>query len=132
MSNSKGATTIGLALGAGAARGWAHIGVLRTLAAAGIVPDIVVGCSIGSVVGGCYLAGQLDELEQFARSLNRRRILGYLDFNMTGTGLITGDRLGTLLQNHLGPRQVEALPKPFRLMREIGRGVGRFMSRTSE
>lgn len=113
MTGRNGTTKIGLALGGGAARGWAHIGVLRALAKAGIEPDIVVGTSIGAVVGGCYLAGQVDELERFALSLNRRRILGYLDFNLAGTGLINGDRLGTLLERHLGPRLIETLPKPY-------------------
>jgi NTE family protein len=60
---------IGLALGGGAARGFAHIGVLRTLIAHGIVPDVVVGTSIGAVVGGAYAAGHLDTLEQWARGL---------------------------------------------------------------
>ena len=73
---------IGLALGGGAARGWAHIGVLRALLAAGIKPDIIVGTSMGAVVGGCHLAGQLDDLEEFARSLTKRRVFGYLDFNL--------------------------------------------------
>lgn len=113
MSGRNGATKVGIALGGGAARGWAHIGVLRALAKAGIEPDIIVGTSIGAVVGGCYLAGQVDELERFALSLNRRRILGYLDFNLAGTGLINGDRLGTQLERHLGPRTIESLPKPF-------------------
>ncbi|HEX5600677.1 MAG TPA: patatin-like phospholipase family protein, partial [Hyphomicrobiaceae bacterium] len=70
---------IGLALGCGAARGWAHIGVLHGLLEAGIVPDIVAGTSIGAVVGGCYAAGRLNEVEEFARSLTRRRVFGYLD-----------------------------------------------------
>jgi NTE family protein len=113
MSDRKVTPRIGLALGGGAARGWAHIGVLKTLANAGIVPDIVVGTSIGAVVGGCHLAGQLDALESFAMSLNRRRILGYLDFNLAGTGLINGDRLTKLLDKHLGPLAIETLPKPF-------------------
>src|SRR5271155_3194606 len=51
---------IGLALGGGAARGFAHIGILRTLIAHGIVPNVVVGTSIGAVVGGAYAAGHLD------------------------------------------------------------------------
>lgn len=113
MIERKGALKIGLALGGGAARGWAHIGVLRTLAEAGLVPDIVVGTSIGAVVGGCHLAGHLDELEDFARSLNRRRILGFLDFNLAGTGLINGERLVQLLTRHLGPQEIEKLPRPF-------------------
>lgn len=70
---------IGIALGGGAARGWAHIGVLRALRQAGIVPDIIAGTSIGAVVGGCFAAGRLDELEGFARDLTRRKVFGYLD-----------------------------------------------------
>ena len=63
---------IALALGGGAARGWAHIGVLKALDEAGIHVSMIAGTSIGALVGGCYLAGRLDELEEFARSLTRR------------------------------------------------------------
>ena len=65
--------SIGLVLGGGAARGFAHIGVLRTLIAKGFTPDIITGTSIGAVVGGCYVAGKLDEIETWGRSLTRRR-----------------------------------------------------------
>ncbi len=85
--------TIGLALGGGAARGFAHIGVMRTLAAHGIVPDVIVGTSIGAVVGGCYAAGQLDSLETWARSLTVRSVLGHLDVSLSGSGLIRGNHL---------------------------------------
>ena len=64
---------IGLALGGGAARGFAHIGIVRTLVAHGIVPNVVVGTSIGAVVGGAYAAGHLDTLEEWARSLQPRK-----------------------------------------------------------
>src|SRR6266478_4512999 len=57
---------IGLALGGGAARGFAHIGIVRTLAAHGIIPNVVVGTSIGAVVGGAYASGHLDTLEEWA------------------------------------------------------------------
>src|SRR5438270_4299590 len=80
---------IGLALGGGAARGFAHIGIIRTLLANGIVPDVVVGTSIGAVVGGLYAAGRLDTLEEWGRSLQgMRNILGYLDIRLNGSGLI--------------------------------------------
>lgn len=98
---------IGLALGGGAARGWSHIGVLRTLARAGVRPDVVTGTSIGAVVGGCFVAGKLDELEGFARSLTTRRVLGLLDFRLRASGLIGGDRLRQLLENDLGDRRIE-------------------------
>ena len=66
---------IGLALGAGVARGWAHIGVIRALKKLGIEPDIVTGTSVGALVGGCYLAGHLDTLEEWTRNLSRMKIV---------------------------------------------------------
>lgn len=104
---------IGIALGGGAARGWSHIGVLRALAEAGLSPDIVVGTSIGSVVGGCYVSGKLDEVEVFARGLTRRRVFGLLDFNFAGSGLISGQRLSKELNDHLKIVQIEKLEKKF-------------------
>jgi NTE family protein len=104
---------IGLALGGGAARGWSHIGVLRALAEAGIAPDVIAGCSIGAVVGGCYAAGKLDELEAFALSLTKRRVMGLLDFHFSGAGLIAGGRLQRLLDQDLTDRRVETLPVKF-------------------
>jgi NTE family protein len=101
---------VGLALGGGAARGWCHIGVMRVLASAGIVPDVIAGCSIGAVVGGCYAAGKLDELEAFALSLTKRRVMGLLDFHLTGSGLIAGSRLQRLLDNDLADLRIERLP----------------------
>ena len=105
--------TIGLALGGGAARGWAHIGVLRSLIAAGLEPDIVAGTSIGAVAGACYATGKLDELEDFATGLTRRRIFGFLDFNLAGSGLITGQRLSSRLENHLKGTTIETLQPRF-------------------
>jgi len=104
---------IGLALGGGVARGFAHIGVLRALERNNIVPDIVVGTSIGAVVGAAYLAGKLDVLEDWARSLNRFRILSYLDFRVNSGGLINGSRLVDTLDEHLGGLMIEELPRPF-------------------
>jgi NTE family protein len=121
---------IGIALGGGAARGWAHIGVLRALLEAGIEPDVVAGTSIGAVAGGCFAADRLDALDQFARGLTRRRVLGYLDFNLAGTGLITGQRLCDRLLTHLGEAVIEELPKPFTAVAtEIGSGHEVWLSR---
>lgn len=121
---------IGLALGGGAARGWAHIGVLRALDAAGIKPDIIAGTSIGAVVGGCYAAGHLDEVETFARELTRRRVFGYLDLNLSGTGLISGQRLGDRLDAHIGKRRIEELQTRFTAVAtEIGTGHEIWISR---
>lgn len=124
------AMKIGLALGGGAARGWAHIGVLRALHDAGIHPDIVAGTSIGAVVGGCFVADKLGELEEFARELTRRKVFGYLDFNLTGSGLINGQRLCARLQQHLGDAPIEQFSRPFTAVAtEIGTGHEVWLSR---
>lgn len=121
---------IGIALGGGAARGWAHIGVLRALIQAGITPDIVAGTSIGAVVGGCYSAGRLDELEGFARDLTRRKVFGYLDVNLSGSGLITGQRVVERLEGHLAGRTVEQLsPRFIAVATELGTGQEIWISR---
>ena len=104
---------IGLALGGGAARGLAHIGIIRTLVAHGIVPNVVVGTSIGAVVGGAYAAGHLDTLEEWARRLQPRNILGYLDIRLNGSGLIGGDKLAAQLEAAIGPTLIEDLPMKF-------------------
>lgn len=101
---------IGLALGGGAARGFAHIGILRTLIAHGIVPNVVVGTSIGAVIGGAYAAGHLDTLEEWARGLQPRNILGYLDIRLNGSGLIGGDKLASQLEASIGSTLIEDLP----------------------
>ena len=128
MSRSK----IGLALGGGAARGWAHIGILRALTQAGIVPDIVAGTSIGAVVGGCFAAGRLDELEGFARDLTRRKVFGFLDINLSGSGLITGQRVVERLETHLKAEAIEALKTRYvAIATELGTGQEIWLSKGS-
>jgi NTE family protein len=105
--------SIGLALGGGAARGFAHIGVMRALEAHGIVPDVIVGTSIGAVVGGCYAARQLDGFEEWARGLKLRSIFSYLDISLSGSGLIGGGRLNARLTEALGETRFEDLPLRF-------------------
>jgi len=105
--------TIGLALGGGAARGFAHIGVIRALETHGIVPDVIVGTSIGAVVGGCYAAKEMDNLETWARTLTVRGVLGYLDISLSGSGLIGGGHLAARLEAGLKESRVEDLPIRF-------------------
>jgi NTE family protein len=113
---------IAVALGAGVARGWAHIGVLDELDRAGLTPEIVVGTSIGAVVGGAYAAGKLVEMEQFARSVTMRRMFGMLDFSFGG-GLFGGKRLEARLAQSLSGMDVEHLPKKFAAVAtEVGTG----------
>jgi NTE family protein len=83
---------IGLALGSGAARGWAHLGVLRALAAEGVVPQVICGCSIGAFVGAAAASGDLDKLTRWAGALKWQDVLSLLDVSLRG-GLIKGERL---------------------------------------
>ena len=88
-----GKPRLAIALGSGSARGWAHIGVLRALLQAGVVPDIVCGTSMGAFVGAAYASGSLDPLEGWARGLTRRDVLGFFDVSLVAGGLIKGEKL---------------------------------------
>lgn len=113
---------VALAMGGGAARGWAHIGVLRAFDRAGLKPGVIAGTSIGAVVGGCYAAGKLDALEDFARSLTRRRVFGLMDFRLR-SALLGGDRLRDLLDEHIRGGLIEDLPIRFATVAtELGSG----------
>jgi NTE family protein len=115
--------SIGLVLGGGAARGFAHIGILRTMIAKGLTPDIITGTSIGAVVGGCYAAGKLDDIEAWARSLTRRSMLGYLDVSFSGSGLLSGGRLAGKLTDEIGDLTIDKLPLGYAaIATEIGTG----------
>ena len=103
---------IGIVLGAGSARGWAHIGVLRALEQAGIRPQIVCGASIGALVGAVYANGGLDALEEWALSLTWRKVLGFFDISFNG-GFLKGAKLISYLQDNLLETEVEELALPF-------------------
>jgi NTE family protein len=70
---------IGLALGGGAARGWAHVGVIRALEQAGIHPEIVCGTSVGALVAAAYAAGELDRFEQWLLGMRLSDVVGFMD-----------------------------------------------------
>lgn len=103
---------IGLALGAGAARGWAHIGVIRCLTEAGIVPDIVCGTSAGALVGGLYAAGKLDVLEGWAHKLTLGRWADYMNV-APGRSLFGSKRFFRELAHHCRGAVVDELSVPF-------------------
>lgn len=128
----RGGPCIGLVLGSGAARGFAHIGVMRALQAHGIKPDIIVGTSMGALVGGCYATNQLDTIEAWARSLTMRRIISYLDVRIGGSGLIGGGRLADQLRKSIGETTIEDLPIRFAaIATEIGTGHEVWLTRGS-
>ena len=114
---------IGLALGSGAARGWSHIGVLQELEFRRVPIDVIAGCSIGAVVGGCYAAGRLAALETFARSLTKRRVFSLMDLSFSGAGMIAGGKLRDELSRELEGQNIENLSITFgAVATEIGAG----------
>jgi NTE family protein len=101
---------IGLALGSGSARGWAHIGAIRALEARGVKPDIICGSSVGALVGASYASGELEKLEEWVTGLARMTIVRLMDLTWKG-GLISGNRLFTLFRNTLfEKRDIADLP----------------------
>jgi len=111
-----GKRKIGLALSSGMARGWAHIGVIRALKKLGFEFDVITGCSVGALAGGCYLAGKLGSLEEWARSLNKRKIVGYLDMRLRSGGLIGGAKLMEEMRKYLGNAKIEDFDVPYAAM----------------
>jgi NTE family protein len=103
---------VGLALGGGSARGWAHIGVIRALAQAGVRPDVVCGTSIGALVGAAHAAGELDRLEEWVLGLGIRDVVAFMDVSVSG-GLMKGERLMDFFRHNFEDRPIETLAKPF-------------------
>lgn len=105
---------IGLALGSGAARGWAHLGVLRALAEEGVEPQIICGCSIGAFVGAAAASGSgdLDKLTQWAETLTWQDVVSLLDVSLRG-GLIKGDKLIGFFERNFVDRDFSELETRF-------------------
>ena len=106
------ASRIGIALGAGAARGWAHIGVIRALEHAGIKPHIVCGTSIGAMIGALYAGDRMDDLEGWANALTWKKVVGFFDIGFGG-GLLKGAKVTSFLHAHFGDKQISDLARPF-------------------
>jgi len=103
---------VGLALGGGAARGWAHIGVIRALGEAGIRPDVICGTSMGALVGAACAAGELDAFEEWAVNLGLRDVIAHLDFSL-GSGFFKGEKLMGFFRGKFVDRDIEELAIPF-------------------
>ena len=104
---------LGLALGGGAALGWAHIGIIQVLTENDIRPDIVTGTSIGSIVGACYVAGKMEVLENVARGMNWHRMIRLADIQIGKNGFLAGEPVVALLREHLGDSRIEDFDRPF-------------------
>ena len=104
---------IGLALGSGSARGWAHIGVIEALTAVGIEAEVVAGSSIGALVGAAYVTGEIGALDRAVRSIDWWEILRHVDLTFSSGGLIEGDRIMNLLASYREDARIEDLSTPF-------------------
>jgi NTE family protein len=103
---------VGLVLGGGAARGWAHIGAIRALEEAGIKPDVVCGTSIGALVGAVYANGDLDWLEDWVGKLTWQTVVRLLDLRFSG-GLLGGRKVIDLFAQQFNGRAIDDLKMPF-------------------
>ena len=103
---------VGLALGGGSARGWAHVGVIRALEHAGVHPDLVCGTSVGSLVGAAYAAGELDRFEQWLLGMRMKDVVGFMDVSPSG-GMLKGERVMEFFRRNFVDRPIEELSMPF-------------------
>ncbi len=101
---------VGLALGSGSARGWADIGVIRALADAGIEIECVAGTSIGALAGAAFVLNKVDALEDFARQLDWKQIVSFLDVTFPRSGLIDGKKITDFFRCHVREMSIEKLP----------------------
>lgn len=83
---------VGLALGSGSARGWAHIGIIQALEERGVEIDVVAGTSIGALVGGAYVSGALNEFGDWVRTLTTKDVFSLMDFTLSGGGMVKGEK----------------------------------------
>ncbi len=104
---------LGLALGSGSARGWAHIGVISALRERGFAPDVVTGASVGALVAAACANGRLEDLERWVVSLTQRDVWLLVDAFFRGGGLMTGNRLMRAVAEHIGDPPIEKLPIAF-------------------
>ena len=109
----RGRREVGLALGSGAARGWAHIGVIRAIHEAGIKVDYVAGTSIGALVGAAFASGNIDALESFVKRLDWKGAMSLLDLGLPRSGLLDGKKVTASIRERVDPGDVEDLPIPF-------------------
>lgn len=106
-------TRLGLALGCGSARGWAHIGILRALEERGLRPEVITGASVGALVGATCAAGRLEDLEQWVCALTQRDVWRLVDTTFRSGGVMTGNRLMEAIAAHVGDALIETLPLRF-------------------
>ncbi|CAG9297146.1 patatin-like phospholipase RssA [Celerinatantimonas diazotrophica] len=110
---SSASPRLGIALGSGAAKGWAHIGVLDELVKLGIQPHYIAGCSIGAYVGAAFANDRLDELGQWVQTLTNWQVVKLLDLGIHHGGLLLGKKVFAVTEALLGSRRIESSRLPF-------------------
>jgi len=105
LKSSHDTPRIGLALGSGSSRGWSHIGIIKALEEIGVRPQVVTGCSIGSIVASAYSAGNLDALETWVTSLRKRDVAGFFDINWRLNGVVDAPLLRSFLARNVAPEE---------------------------
>ena len=104
---------VGLVLGSGSSRGWAHIGAIEALEKANIPIDFIVGCSVGSYVGALYASGSMASLKEFVLRMNGKKVFSYFDVVFPRSGLLDGTRkVKELFSMHTEVEQFEDLRLP--------------------
>ena len=104
---------IALVLSGGGARGLAHIGAIETLESHGYEITSIAGCSMGALIGGMYAAGKLPEVKDWVLALDRRKVLSLVDFSLSLTHLVKGDRVMEALKEIVPDVNIEDLPIPY-------------------
>ncbi|MBT3228696.1 MAG: patatin family protein [Candidatus Marinimicrobia bacterium] len=103
---------IGLVLGSGASRGWAHIGVIEALEKHGVEVGLITGASAGSFIGAAYAGGGLDQVKKFALDMDWKAVLSYLDLAFPRSGFIEGQKVAELIELFTRVDQFEDLRIP--------------------
>lgn len=104
---------IALVLSGGGARGLAHIGAIETLESHRYEITSIAGCSMGALIGGMYAAGKLPEVKDWVLALDRRKVLSLVDFSLSLTHLVKGDRVMEALKEIVPDVNIEDLPIPY-------------------
>ncbi len=115
MNSANSSPIIGLALGSGASRGWSHIGVIKALLAEGVEPHVVCGTSVGALIGGSYVAGNLEKLENWVLGSTRSDVLRFLDIKLSQSGFVDTARLNWFLHKYVAAenQRIEDMPKKY-------------------